>query len=230
MPELIKAKEPFHFSTRLPLAELTGLKAATLEQLVGLLKEVPASSIYHHTHRFMQQHQYLSPEPPNDFAYWVSTMLGEERLGERLASIDTIQFPTIQGLREEIVSTIEEYLKERPSAARKFAGEGEELHFVKSVSFILSTPYVANDLKEFIEILKKISLDAIYFHIFEARLRLEKKSNDFSNWIENSLGDKPLADKISNLDPYTYTLEDLRRQILRILEKELLVLQKEVAG
>ncbi|MEW6680837.1 MAG: DUF5752 family protein, partial [bacterium] len=64
MSELIKAKEPFRFYTRLHLSELTGLKASTLSQLVELIKQVPGSCIYHHTHRFLQQHQYLSPLPP----------------------------------------------------------------------------------------------------------------------------------------------------------------------
>ena len=92
MPELVKAKEPFRFYTRLHLSELTGLRATTLRQLLGLIKKVPGSCIYHHTHRFLQQHQYLSPEPPNDFAYWVTEVLGEDELGERLASIDTMQY------------------------------------------------------------------------------------------------------------------------------------------
>jgi len=64
MEEFIKAKEPFRFYTRLHLSELTGLRAATLQQLLELIRKVPGSSIYHHTHRFLQQHQYLSPEPP----------------------------------------------------------------------------------------------------------------------------------------------------------------------
>src|SRR3989338_6771647 len=136
MPELTKAKEPFRFYTRLHLSELTGLRAATLPQLLALIKEVPGSSIYHHTHRFLQQHQYLSPEPPNDFAYWVAGVLGEDELGERLASIDTIQYTTIRSLREKIAETIEEYLKDNALAKLKFAREGEEFHFVKSVSFI----------------------------------------------------------------------------------------------
>ena len=99
MPELLKAKEPFRFYTRLHLSELTGLRADTLEELLDLIKKVPDPSIYHHTHRFLQQHQYLSPEPPNDFAYWVMSVLGENELGERLASIDTIQYSTIHSLR-----------------------------------------------------------------------------------------------------------------------------------
>ena len=219
--ELTKAKEPFKFCTRLHLSELTGLRATTLGQLLALIKEVPGSCIYHHTHRFLQQHQYLSPEPPNDFAYWVTDILGEAELGERLVSIDTMQYSTIRDLREKIASTIENYLKDSPLAKLKFARSGEEFHFIKSVSFILPTNYAAYDLKEFAEVLKKITIDSIYFHIFEARLRLEKPTNDFSCWIENSLGDKELANNISGFDPYTRTLEDLRNKIIQIVERKI---------
>ncbi len=120
MSELIKAKEPFVFYTRLHLSELTGLRASTLGQLLELIKEVNGSCIYHHTHRFLQQHQHLSPEPPNDFAYWVTEVLGEDELGERLASIDVIQFTTIRSLREKIVATIEKYLNDNPLARSGF--------------------------------------------------------------------------------------------------------------
>ncbi len=223
MSELVRAKDSFRFYTRLNLTELTGLKASTLPQLGRLIKEVPGSCIYHHTHRFLQQHQYLSPEPPNDFAYWVTQIVGEGELGEQLASIDVVQFSNIRSLREKIIETLEKYLETTPSAKMKFAKEDEEFHFIKSVSFVLPTPYVANELREFLEILKKITIDSIYFHIFEARLRLEKKTNDFSNWIENAIGDKKLADRISSFDPYTQTLEDLRKTLIRIIERKIAV-------
>ena len=221
MSGLIKAIEPFRFYTRLHLSELTGLRASNLSQLLSLIKQVPGSCIYHHTHRFLQQHQYLSPEPPNDFAYWVSKVLGEDELGEKLASIDTIQFFTVRSLRDKIIATIEDYLKNNMSANLRFAREGEEFHFMKSVSFVLQTNYIAHDLREFVEIVKKVTIDSIYFHIFESRLRLERKTNDFSNWIETSIGDKEMSDRISRLDPYTHTLEDLRKTIIRIVERKL---------
>ncbi|MDD5291776.1 MAG: DUF5752 family protein [Candidatus Omnitrophica bacterium] len=221
MPKLIRAKEPFRFYTRLHLSELTGLRVTNLSQLLKAIKEVPGSCIYHHTHRFLQQHQYLSPEPPNDFAFWVSDVLGEDELGEKLASIDTIQFATIRSLREKIAATIEEYLRGNALAKLKFARQGEELHFIKSISFVLPTNYVVYDLKEFRDTVKNITIDSIYFHIFEARLRLEKKDNDFSYWISTSLGNKELADEISKLDPYTYTLESLRQVLIRIIDKRL---------
>src|SRR4030042_2361206 len=149
MPGLIRAKEEFHFATRLHLTELTGLKAANLEQLLKLITQVSGSCIYHHTHRFLQQHQYLSPEPPNDFAYWVTEMLGEDELGEQLASIDTIQYSSITALRAAIVGTIEEYLHTNASAKWRFSRDGEEFHFIKTVSFIIPTRQLAHDLREF---------------------------------------------------------------------------------
>jgi hypothetical protein len=221
MTEAIKAKEPFRFYTRWHLSELLGIKASNLGQLLEHIKNVPGSCIYHHTHRFLQQHQYLSPEPPNDFAYWVRGVLGDDELGERLASIDTIQYKTIRSLREKIVETIEEYLKDNPRANLRFAREDEQFHFIKSVSFIAPTNDTAIDLREFAEALKKVTIDSIYFHIFEAHLRLEKGTNDFSNWLETSLQEKGLAEKIARLDPYTYTLDGLRKTILKIVEKRL---------
>jgi len=218
---MIKAKEPFKFYTRLHLTELTGLRATTLNQFVGLIKEVSGSCIYHHTHRFLQQHQYLSPEPPNDFAYWVTEVLGEDELGEKLASIDTIQYSTIRSLREKIVSTIDNYLQHSAFAKLKFARSGEEFHFMKSVSFVLPSGYSVTDLREFTDALQKITIDSIYFHIFESRLRLERGGNDFSNWIEHSLGDKELAGEILSLDPYTQTLENLRQSLIRIVQKRI---------
>ena len=169
----------------------------------------------------LQQHQYLSPEPPNDFAYWVTEALGEDELGEELASIDTIQYTTIRSLREKVVATIEAYSRTNHLVKLKFARSGEEFHFMKSVSFVLPTHYVVQDLREFADALQKVTLDSIYFHVFESRLRLEKGDNDFSNWIATSLLDKELAYEISRLDPYTQTLENLRKTLVRIIQKRI---------
>jgi hypothetical protein len=221
MSPLEKAKEPFRFFTRFHLTELTGLKATTLGEFLALLESVPGACIYHHTHRFLQQHQYLSPEPPNDFAYWTSNILGENALGERLASIDTIQYTSIHELRQKIILTVSAYLKEHRKAKKRFAAPGDEFHFIKSVSFILPTKFEVTDLSEFLETLKKVTIDSIYFHIFESKLRLGKKTNDFSNWFENSLADKELANSINRLDPYTYTMDELREAIIRIISRRI---------
>ncbi len=218
---MMQAKSEFKFFTRLNLTELTGLRAANLFQFLELIKSVPGSSIYHHTHRFLQQHHFLSPEPPNDFAYWVKEVLGEDELGERLASIDTVRFANIRSLREEIVNILEEYIRDNPLSRIKFAKENEVFHFNKSISFVIPTVYTAWNLEEFLNVLKQITIDSIYYHMFEARLRLEKASNDFSLWIEDSLGRKELALQISRLDPYTFTLEDLRLKLIKLIKEEM---------
>ena len=222
MNALNKAKEPFKFYTQLHIPELTGLKAANLQELLDLIKTVPCSVIYYHTHRFLQQHQYLSPEPPNDFAYWITGILGEEELGEELFSIDTIQYTTIRELRDEIVRFIENYVVKHPRSLQKFAATGEEFHFVKSVSFVFQTPYTASDLKEFQAVLQRVTINSIYFHMFESRLRIGRGTNDFSNWFDDILSEKKLANKIASLDPYTHTMENLRNTLIKLIEKRII--------
>ena len=212
--------EPFQFHTRVHLQELTGLKAKNLAELLILVRSVPDAVIYHHTHHFLQQHHYLSPEPPNDFAYWVTAALNEVKLGEKLASINTCEYSTLQSLREKIVTMITEHLKKSKEPLKE-ASEGQEFYFIKSVSFILPTPYTASTLQEFIAVLKKVSIHSIYFHMFEARLRLQRPTNDFSLWLEVQLGEKDLAKKIMRLDPYTQTLESLRNKIIQLGEARL---------
>ena len=212
-----KATNPFQFYTSVKLRELTGKKARNLRELVEVIKEVPGSVIYYHTHVFLQRHRKLSPEPPNDFAHWVSYVLGEHKLGEELAAIDICEFSTIRELREKIISTIEKYLFENKEPLR-YAPNGGEFEFIKAHSFVVPTGLTARNLKEFVTILEKITIHSIYFHIFEARLRLEKSVNDFSFWIGTSVNFPELAEAITLLDPYTFTGEGLRRKLIDIVK------------
>lgn len=214
---LTRAEKPFRFYYQLDLRELTGLKARHIKDLLEHLKHVPGSVVYYHTHRFLQQHQYLAPEPPNDFAYWVREMLGLSALGERLASVDIHEFTTIAEIRQAIIEVLEDGAQD-PDAGRE-APAGKEFHFVKSVSFVFPTPYEAYDLRQFADGLRKITVESLYYHMFSAKLRLERGGrNDFSFWMETSLGETKLAEKIAKLDPYTHTMEQLRAGILRLVE------------
>lgn len=223
---LRQAEHPFIFSTQSSLVELTGLRACDVQELLEHLESVPLSVIYYHTHHFLKQNQAISPEPPNDFAYWVTEVLQEARLGEQLASIDTIRFSSLRALRESLVQVLERYMAKGPS--RRTAPEGEEFHFRKARNFIFTTPYQAHTLAEFVEVIQKISLNSLYHHIFAARLRLEKGVNDFSFWLEAELGETALANTIAHLDPYTQTLEALRAKIHRLCQTRLAPDRKEV--
>jgi len=224
MQKIKKARQPFTFYARLHLQELTGRRARDLKGLLEGIQQVSGSVIYHHTHRFLQQHQFLSPEPPNDFSYWVSEVLGEHKLGEELAAIDTIQSPSIRDLRNKIAQTIEghiQYMEGSGQGQFRVSSAEEQFHFIKTISFVFPTPYVARNLLEFVEILKKVTIDSIYFHVFEAKLRLEKGVNDFSYWIDTSCAEPALAEKLARFDPYTYTLEGLRKKIIGLIETRL---------
>jgi small-conductance mechanosensitive channel len=216
---LKKATSPFHFYTRLHLRELTGLKARNLTELLNILKDMPDPVVYYHVHRFLEEHLYLTPEPANDFAIWINNTLGNDILGERLASIDIFNLPNIGVVKQRLIDTIQDYLRNYPDS--RIAPDEEEFHFIRSISYILPTPYVAHDLGEFVEILRKVTIDSIYFHIYEARLRLQKGTNDFSIWISDALGEKDLADRIANIDPYIYTLENLRQCIIEQVERDI---------
>ncbi len=228
-PQLAKARQPFRFFTALVLQEATGLRAATLPQLLRLLRDVPDGCIYHHTHHFLLQHHYLTPEPTNDFAYWTSRVLGEEALGELLASIDTIRYDSLQKLRQALIQTVEGYLQRSPLARFKFASEGEEFFFVKSIHVIVPTSFTASNLQEFAEALAHVSRHSLYHHIFDARLRLGHSMNDFSLWFEQELGEHELAKEVVSLDPYAYTLEALRSILLDLIRKRLVELSTEGA-
>ncbi|MFA4829250.1 MAG: DUF5752 family protein [Thermodesulfovibrionales bacterium] len=216
---LKKATQTFRFYTRLHIKELTGLKANNLSELVNRLKEVPDSVVYYHTHNFIEEYQYLIPQPANEFALWASDVIGDEVLAEKLSNIDTFEFSTIGELRERIIAVINDALSTRGD--RRTAFEGREFHFIKSVSVILTTPYVAHDLREFVEALRRVSINSLYFHIFESRLRLHRGVNDFSIWLQDSLDERELADKIAALDPYNHTIEDLRSTIIHLIEERI---------
>jgi len=216
---LKKAKEPFRFSSRAHLTELTGLKAKNIHELVDCLKQAPDGVIYYHTHHFLEQHHYLTPELSNDFAIWVSDALGDEVLGERLATVETFGSPNLRTLREKLVAIMKEYISHGSNFRE--AMPGREFHFMKSVSVTMPTSYVVHDLREFVEALRKISLGSLFLHVFDSRLRLGRGLNDFSIWLQDSLDEAELAEEVNRLDPYIYTLEGLRLALIQLVEKRI---------
>ena len=206
----------FRFNTKFDQTLLLGKKAGNIAELYQGVCAVPDASIYFHTHKFLQQHHYLSPEPPNDFAYWTTHVLNEATLGEQLSSVDIVQFHSIAALRQRIADVIEGYLQ---SAYRSVdAPEGQEFYFMSTQTFVLATRYEARDLPEFAAALRHISIQSLYFHMFDATLRLAQGENDFSLWFR-AQGKARLADELLRLDPYTYTLEGLRQTLIGIVER-----------
>ena len=213
------ADAAFHFSASATLTIATNWRARDLAELAGHLREAPGAVVYYHTHHFLAQHHYLSPEPPNDFAYWVAAVLQEDRLGEQLAAIDLMQFRSLQVLRDRLVAMIEGYLEARGEL--RTAPAGEEFHFREAVTFVVPTGQVAHDLAEFAACTERAGFGSLAFHFFDARLRLERGENDFSEWLREALGEAALAAAVARLDPYTFTMEGLRQAVVRLVRTRL---------
>jgi hypothetical protein len=80
---------------------------------------------------------------------------------------------------------------------------------------------VADSLSGFLDGLNQVSVHSIHHHFIEARLRLHRMSNDFSQWIEREVGLPEAAESIERIDIYTNTMEGVRRQIAHIIARVL---------
>jgi hypothetical protein len=206
--------EPFHFFTERRLVQLTGVTARSLPELLTSLDEIPGSCIFYHTHHLFLSHHFEKPVVYNDFANWCSEALLEEALSERLAAIDLLSLTTIRRVREQIISIIRNHMGSGRWRLRE-CPPGDEFHFCKSMSFIMPTGIVAYSVPEFFAKLHSITNVSLYFHLLEARLRLERSTNDFSFWLRGC-GEPRLADEIDRLDPYSYTLDEIKEQIIEL--------------
>ena len=206
-------QKSFIFDTELRLVVLTGTKVRSLTQLRAELLTVLGSSIFFHTHQEYLAHDFQRSAHYNDFARWVSEALREEALAEKLAAIDLLAFTTIRELRDAIIETVDAYLGELDRPGYECRPE-EAFHFCRSRSFVLPTGLVADDVDDFFRKVASISHASLYFHFFEARLRLGRRTSDFSRWLTDR-GRPDLATAIDAIDPYAHTLDELRREIVK---------------
>jgi|SRR5579864_3564811 len=208
---------PFVFYTERRLVVLTGRKATNLEELLKHLREVSGSSVFYHTHYLYLIHHFEKPRFYNEFANWVSHALQEERLAERLAAIDLLAITSIRELREAVVAIVQKHM-ESAAAGQRVCPAGDEFHFCEAKSFIMPTGMVAHNVPEFFDEIAQVSNACLHFHFFEARLRLERPTNDFSQWLTD-LGEPRLARAIDKLNPYVMTLDELKEQIMKLGRK-----------
>jgi hypothetical protein len=206
--------EPFHFYTERRLVRLTGRTARTLAELRHHLDRVSGASVFYHTHDRYLAHHFQRPVFYNDFASWTGEALQQDELGEKLGAIDLLAFVGIRPLREAVLATIDAYIEQGGDAERT-CPHGDEFHFCESQSFVMPTGVVAATCEEFYQELPRVTADSLFYHFFEARLRLGRTTNDFSAWLSDC-GDEEMAAAIDRLDPYVITLDELRDQIIEI--------------
>ena len=210
---------PFSFVACMELKEFVGLRAENERQLAQLLDEVPLDSIYYHTHGFLLRHRLATGPYPNDFATWVDVQVRDRVLGERLAMVDPADFTTLQALREELVSVVDEHLRRLGIVPQVVSGE--PFDFIQSRIVEIPTGIEVRTLPELRNALLEIDQSALYFHLVETRLRLGRGRNDFAAWLERGLGMPELATRIQALNPYATSLEQTRARLVGILDEAL---------
>jgi hypothetical protein len=218
-PALRKPAKPFYFNTSEHLLRIGRQKAATLAELLQALQSCPDDSIFQHTFRTLQEHHFIRQGFSNDFAHWSLSACNEPVLAEQLASVDVREFTAIDGLRMRMVEIMDEYLRTHPRSASTPAKE--PFYFCASDILVLPTHFVADSLTGFLDGLNHVSVHSIHHHFIEARLRLHRMSNDFSQWLEEEIGLPGAADAIERIDIYTNTMEGVRQQIARTVEQSL---------
>ena len=165
-------------------------------------------------HHAFREYTFAPGQFSNDFAQWVGEDLEEARLAERLAAIDIQEFTDLEDLRARLVEIIEDHLMNAVEIRK--APDGREFYFLTGTALINATAYEVTTMEEFANALNNVGMRSIYFHYFDARLRLGRKTNDFSNWIEYSLNEPEIAHKINTLDPYFLTMDQLKHRIIDI--------------
>lgn len=210
---------PFAFMACMELKEFVGLRAENERQLAQLLDEVPLDSIYYHTHGFLLRHRLVTGLYPNDFATWVDVQVRDRVLGERLAMVDPADFTTLQALREELVSVVDEHLRRLGIVPQVVSGE--PFDFIQSRIVEIPTGIEVRTLQELRDVLLEVDPSALYFHLVEARLRLGRGRNDFAAWLERGLGLPELAARIQAVNPYSSSLEQTRTRLVALLDEAL---------
>ena len=206
---------PFEFKQYTSILKSTGKKAKNLRELREGISAVSKESISHHTYQYFLKAHIL--EYTNDFAQWAGESIEERALSERLSNIDPYVFKDIDGLRNELIKVIDDYLGSFPEP--RDAVPGDEFYFNEAVIFIFPAGVRVKNLAEFLMAIKYIDASSIYDHFFEARVRLGG-IDDFSKWFETELGKKELSEKIRLIDPFMHNIEKIREHISELLEAE----------
>ncbi len=212
--------KPFYFNTSAHLMRITRQKASTLAEFLEALRECPDGSIFQHSFRTLQEHHFIREGFSNDFAHWTLSACNEPSLAESLASVDVREFTSIAELRERFIQIVENFLQRSSAAGTRFAKE--TFYFCASDTVVIPTSFVARTLHEFAVGLRGVSVHSVHHHFIEARLRLKLMSNDFSQWLYEDMGLTEAARQLNRLDIYTVTLDDVRDQIIRIVERALI--------
>ncbi|MCL5023622.1 MAG: DUF5752 family protein [Nitrospirae bacterium] len=206
---------PFEFMQCETILKATGKKAGSLRELRDVIAKVSDNSLIHHTYQYFLKGHIL--EHTNDFAHWAGVYLEERALSEHLSFIDPYTCADVGDLRQELLGTIDRYLENFPEPREVMPGDA--FFFNETIMIIAPSGLKAKNLAEFLIAIKYIDTSSIYYHFYEARRRLGHRSDDFSQWFEDTLQKEDLAARIRAIDPFMHNSEGIREHISLAVEE-----------
>jgi hypothetical protein len=212
-----KPRKAFYFNTSEHLLRIGRQRANTLSELLQAVETCPDDSIFQHTFRTLQEHHFIREGFSNDFAHWSLFACHEPALAEQLAAVDVREFTAIEGLRRRMLEIIDAFLQTHARSGSRPAHE--PFYFCSADIVVLPTAFAPDTLRGFLDGINQVSVHSIHHHFIEARLRIHRMSNDFSQWLEEEMGLQEAADAIERIDFYTNTMEGVRRQIAGIVSQ-----------
>lgn len=205
----------FEFRECVNILKSTGRKAGSLRELRDGISSVSDGSIFHHTCQYFLKGRIL--EYTNDFAQWAGESLEERALSEHLSNIDPYACDTIGDARNELLRVIDGYLANFP--APREAMPGDQFFFNEPVTLVAPVGIKAGNLAEFLIAIKYVAAASLYYHFYEARLRLGERMDDFTKWFLDT-GRQELAEKIRKIDPFMHSIDGIRGHLVEAVEAE----------
>ncbi len=86
---------------------------------------------------------------------------------------------------------------------------GMGFHFYNGIDS--STALTALTLEEFYRFIKQVNVDSLEFHLYRG---------DFENWLKEACKEAELADQIGCIKAVGFTAEELRKELLRLLDSK----------
>ncbi|GMR04611.1 MAG: hypothetical protein BMS9Abin23_0511 [Thermodesulfobacteriota bacterium] len=213
---MAKPSAPFEFKQCTSIIKATGMKARDLKELRTLISIIDDASIFHHTYQYFLKGHIM--EYTNDFAHWAGEGLEERALSEHLSNIDIFAYKDISELRAKLLAQIDTYSEKFPEPRE--AMEGDEFYFNETVTLVFPVGIRVKNLAELLMAIKHVDAGSIYYHFYEARVRLGEGVDDFSAWIKDVFQKTDLVKKISGIDLFMHNVEGIREHLLEFLEDE----------
>lgn len=193
-----------------------GRSARNLRELRDGLLTAEPGCLYHHFWGRLLRPTFDHPDYVNDFGQWAASALGDRKLAERLAVLDPIDHPDMEGLRLALINVIEDALDESEHLA--WAAPDQAFRFVRSQLVVFDTRRRLESVAEMASAMPRLSAGSVFFHLVDARRRTEDGTDDFRTWLARSFGHEhdALSEQIAGLDPYFGSLVETRARLAAI--------------